>query len=166
MKTPLSAIPRGLFASAFISAALAVPVLRAADGPLGVAKPAVNAPVTVTDSGGAWTLDNGLVKATISKGNGRLTALVFHGINTMAGGGYWEQSPAGAANSLTIDPAKNGGERAEVSVKGAPGRGIDIELRYALARRQRNLRLRDLYPPGGQRRGWLWRKPLHHQAQP
>ncbi len=63
-----------------------------------------------------------------------MTALVYHGINTMAGGGYWEQSPAGSANSLTIDPAKNGGERAEVSIKGAPGRGIDIELRYALAR--------------------------------
>ena len=57
--------------------------------------PTVNAPVTVTDSGGAWTLDNGIVKATISKRNGRMTALVFHGINTMAGGGYWEQTPAG-----------------------------------------------------------------------
>jgi rhamnogalacturonan endolyase len=35
---------------------------------------------------------------------------------------------------VTVDPAQNGGERAEVSVKGAPGAGIDIELRYALAR--------------------------------
>ena len=134
MKIPLPASQFGLLASAIISVALAVPVLRAADGPPAVAKPAVNAPVTVTDSGNAWTLDNGIVKATISKGNGRLTALVFHGINTMGGGGYWEQSPAGSANSLTIDPAKNGGERAEVDIKGAPGRGIDIELRYAMAR--------------------------------
>ena len=124
----------GLLASVFISMSLAVAALRAADGPPAVAKPAVNAPVTVTDSGNAWTLDNGIVKATISKGNGRMTALVFHGINTMGGGGYWEQSPAGSANSLTIDPEKNGGERAEVDIKGAPGRGIDIELRYALAR--------------------------------
>ena len=84
MKTALPAAPRGLLASAFISMALAVPLLRAADGLPAVAKPAVNAPVTVTDSSGAWTLDNGIVKATISKGNGRMTALVFHGINTMA----------------------------------------------------------------------------------
>ena len=114
--------------------ALAAPLLRAADGLPAVAKPAVNAPVTVAADDRNWTLDNGIVKATISKGNGRLTALVYQGINTMAGGGYWEQSPAGSANSLTIDPAKNGGERAEVSIKGAPGRGIDIELRYTLAR--------------------------------
>ena len=134
MKIRLSPNRLGLLASVFISMALAVPVLRAADGLPAVAKPAVNAPVTVTDSGNAWTLDNGIVKATISKGNGRMTALVFHGINTMGGGGYWEQSPAGSANSLTIDPAKNGGERAEVDIKGAPGRGIDIELRYAMAR--------------------------------
>jgi len=35
--------------------------------------------------------------------------------------GYWEQNPAGAArmeSKVTIDPAANGGERAEVSVKG------------------------------------------------
>ena len=114
--------------------ALAAPLLRAADGLPAVAKPAVNAPVTVAADDRNWTLDNGIVKATISKGNGRLTALVYQGINTMAGGGYWEQSPAGSANSLTIDPAKNGGERAEVSIKCAPGRGIDIELRYTLAR--------------------------------
>jgi rhamnogalacturonan endolyase len=132
MKTPLSAPTSSLLAIACISVALLVPPLRAA-APV-VAKPAVNAPITVTDGDGAWTLDNGIVKATISKGNGRLTALVYHGINTMGGGGYWEQSPAGATNSLTIDPAKNGGERAEVSVKGTPGRGIGIELRYALAR--------------------------------
>jgi rhamnogalacturonan endolyase len=134
MKISFSAGPRGLLASVFVSMTLAMPVLRADDGLPVVAKPPVSAPVTVTDSGGAWTLDNGIVRATISKGNGRMTALVYHGINTMGGGGYWEQSPAGSANSLTIDPAKNGGERAEVDIKGAPGRGIDIELRYALAR--------------------------------
>ena len=134
MKMPFPASARGLVASAFICMALAAPLLRAADGPPTIAKPQVNAAVTVADSGGAWILDNGIVKATISKGNGRMTALVYHGINTMAGGGYWEQTPARATASLTIDPAKNGGERAEVSVKGAPGQGIDIELRYALAR--------------------------------
>ena len=115
---------------------LTVPGLRAADAAPVVAKPEINTAVTVTDNGGNWTLENGVVKATIDKRSGRMTALVYHGINTLGGGGYWEQSPAGATDSLTIDPAKNGGERAEVSVKGAPGRGIDIELRYSLARGQ------------------------------
>ena len=35
--------------------------------------------------------------------------------------------------SVTIDPAKNGGERAEVAVKGVNG-NMDIELRYTLER--------------------------------
>jgi rhamnogalacturonan endolyase len=99
-----------------------------------VAKPTVNTPVTIVDAGASWTLDNGIVRATIGKRDGRMTALVFHGVNTMAGGGYWESNPAAATPSVTIDPTKNGGERAEVSIKGAPGRGIDIELRYSLAR--------------------------------
>ena len=134
MKMHFSASPRGLFAAAFISMALAVPALRAADGPPVVAKPEVNAPVTVTDNGGDWMLDNGIVKATINKNNGRMTALVYHGINTMGGGGYWEQTPSGqVTRSITIDPAKNGGDRAEVDVKGISGR-MDIELRYAMER--------------------------------
>jgi len=134
MKMHFSASPRGLLAAAFISMALAVPALRAADGPPVVAKPEVNAPVTVTDNGGDWMLDNGIVKATINKNNGRMTALVYHGINTMGGGGYWEQTPSGqVTRSITIDPAKNGGDRAEVDVKGISGR-MDIELRYAMER--------------------------------
>ena len=98
MKTPFSAGPRGLLASAFLAVALFVPVLRAADSLPAVAKPTVSAAVTVADNGGSWTLDNGIVKATINKRNGNLTALVFHGINTMHQGGYWEQTPQGAPN--------------------------------------------------------------------
>ena len=116
MNTPFAAAPRGLFVSALISLALAVPALRAADGPPVVAKPAVNAPVTVTDNGGTWTMDNGIVKATINKANSHVSALVYHGINIMGPGGIWEQTPGPqAAQSLTIDPAKNGGERGEVA---------------------------------------------------
>ena len=68
--------------------------------------------------------------------------------------GYWEQSPALAPRrdaKITIDPATNGGERAEVSVKGwsdgisilgknptAAGQGggliADLEIRYTLER--------------------------------
>src|SRR5579862_7526280 len=95
---------------------------------------AADAPVSVTDNGRTWTLDNGIVKATINKANGNMTALVYHGVNTMGGGGYWEQTPPGqVTQSLTIDPATNGGARGEVDVKGVNGR-MDIEVRYALER--------------------------------
>ncbi len=150
MKNPLSAGARGFLASAFMAMALAVPPLRAAEAGPVVAKPEANAPVTVTDNGRAWTLDNGIVKATINKGNGNLTSLFFHGVETMGAGGYWEQTPQGApqlTQTVTIDPAKNGAARAEIAVKGvtggtvmltpgAPGGGTycDIEVRYAMGR--------------------------------
>ena len=150
METPLSVGPRSLLVSAFVAVFLAGPLLRAADSLPVVAKPNVNAAVTVTDNGGTWTLDNGIVKATINKRSGNLTALMFRGINTMHQGGYWEQTPQNApqlTNTVTIDPAKNGGARAEVAVKGvtggtvmltpnAPGGGTqcDLEVRYALGR--------------------------------
>jgi rhamnogalacturonan endolyase len=111
---------------------------------------AADAPVTVTDNGATWTMDNGIVRATINKNNGNMTALVYRGVNTMGGGGYWEQTPQDAPEKiqkLTIDPATNGGARAEVSVKGitggtvmltpsAPGGGTmcNLEVRYALGR--------------------------------
>ena len=124
---------------------LAAPVL---------AQSAVNAPVTVTDNGGTWTLDDGVVKAIINKHNGAMDSLLYKGIDTLGHEqgqpGCWEQDPSAAAavggltNSITIDPSQNGGERAEVSVKGvtggqvqlssgAPGGGTycDMEIRYA-----------------------------------
>jgi rhamnogalacturonan endolyase len=134
MKTPPSPTPRGLLAAAFLVLTLAGPALRADPT---IAKSPANAPVTLTDNGANWTLDNGIVKATIGKRDGRMTALVFHGINTMGGnGGYWEDRLAGQATpSVTIDPTKNAGARAEVSVKiPSGGRGFDIEYRYDLER--------------------------------
>jgi rhamnogalacturonan endolyase len=128
--------PRGLVVSTFIALALALPgpSSRAADVAPAVAKPEVNAPVTVTDNGATWTMDNGIVKATINKGNSHMTSLIYHGINIMGPGGIWEQTPSGqVTQALTIDPAKNGGERAEVALKGVDGR-MDIEVRYVLER--------------------------------
>jgi len=145
MNNPLSAASRGLFVSAFLSLLLAVPALRAADGPPSVAKPDVSAPVTVTDNGTSWILDNGIVKATVNKGNSRLTSLLFHGVETMAGGGYWESGPGGqATRSLTIDPATNGGARAEVSIKGRGG-NMDVEARYAMERGSSGLYVYGIY---------------------
>jgi rhamnogalacturonan endolyase len=108
-------------------------------------------PVTVTDNGKTWTLDNGIVKATIAKDTGSMPSLKYNGTEILkASGGTWEHNPAGApvlVNSVSIDPATNGGTRAEVSIKGksngtfmmtrsAPGGGtmVDIEIRYSLGR--------------------------------
>jgi rhamnogalacturonan endolyase len=129
----VSAGPLGLLASVFVTLILTLPVPRACAAPV-VSKTKITAPVTVTDNDNSWTLDNGIVKATINKGNGKMTSLVYNGINTMGGGGYWEQMPSGqVTRSLTVDPAMNGGERAEIAVKGVNGR-MDIELRYAMER--------------------------------
>jgi rhamnogalacturonan endolyase len=88
-----------------------------------VEKVAVNAPVTLTDNGDSWTMDNGIVKMTVLKKNGNLSSLVYHGVEILTRGEYWEQVPSGTITAtVTIDPATNGGERAEVSVKGVnPG---------------------------------------------
>jgi rhamnogalacturonan endolyase len=89
-----------------------------------VEKVTVNAPVTLADNGDRWVLDNGIVKLTILKRNGNPTSIVYHGVEILTHGPtYWEQVPSGTVTaSVTIDPASNGGERAEVSVKGVnPG---------------------------------------------
>jgi rhamnogalacturonan endolyase len=120
--------------SAFLALVATAPALRAADvGPI-VAKPDGNVPVTVTDNGTTWTLDNGIVKATVNKSNSIMPSLIYHGVNIMGPGGIWEQQPSGkVTQSLTIAPATNGGERAEVAIKGVNGR-MDIEVRYVLER--------------------------------
>ncbi len=118
-----------------------------------IAKVTTNQPVTLADNADSWTLDNGIVKFTVLKRNGNLSSLIYHGTEILTRGQYWEQVPAGTITArITIDPATNGGERAEVSVKGVnPGtepdqgprpaagaprgsRGLDIETRYTLER--------------------------------
>jgi rhamnogalacturonan endolyase len=134
MKILPSAASRCLLAI-IICVSLAVPVLRAADGVPVVAKPDVNAPVTVTDNGDTWTLDNGIVKAMVLKRSGKLNSLIYKGNETLTRNSEgWEQYPSGqVSQSVTIDPAQNGGERGEVAVKGVSGR-MDIEVRYTLER--------------------------------
>jgi rhamnogalacturonan endolyase len=139
-----------LKAIAAFCVAFVLPITTLSAAELAIEKPKATPAVTVADNGRTWTLDNGIVAATINKRSGSMTSLVYHGVNTMGGGGYWEQTPQDApqlTQTITIDPAKNGGERAEVAVKGvtggtamltpgAPGGGTkcDIEVRYALGR--------------------------------
>jgi hypothetical protein len=52
---------------------------------------------TVTDGARNFTIDNGIVKATIRKDSGSMASLVYKGVEMMGGnGGYWEQTPEGA----------------------------------------------------------------------
>jgi rhamnogalacturonan endolyase len=135
MKTHLSLVARGLLASAFIAMALAAPVLRAAGAAPVIAKPAATAPVTITDNGATWTMDNGIVKLTILKASSGIQSLVYHGVTVAGGHENWEQVPARPATpSITIDPASNGGQRGEVAIKGASSGRIDIEVRYTMER--------------------------------
>ncbi len=134
----------------------AAPVIQP-PAPIGVAAPftpladvpKTNSLVTLVDNGNSWTMDNGIVKVTVSKNSGSLLGLVYRGFNT-GSRGVWEHTPMGApsvTNTVTIDPSTNSGERAEVSIKGvgggtfmftagAPGGGTlcDVELRYSLGR--------------------------------
>jgi rhamnogalacturonan endolyase len=124
----------------------------------------VDPSVTVTDDGATYTLSNGYLTVVVNKRTGDLTSIktpktLTPNIELMGyvsghHAGYWEQSPALAARevaSITIDPAKVGGARGEVSVKGysdgksilganptAAGQGggliADLEIRYTLER--------------------------------
>jgi rhamnogalacturonan endolyase len=150
MKRYTSSGQCGLVAFVVVVLGLAVAVLRADDVGPHVASPEGGRAVTVTDNGRTWTLDNGIVKATINKASGKMSSLIFHGVNTMGGGGTWEQTPENApqlTDTVTIDPRQNGGERAEVAIKGVTGGTVmlspgaagggtycNLELRYALGR--------------------------------
>jgi len=154
MNSIASAGLRRLAVFVLAAGTLALPSLRAevAAAPV-VAKPAVNSPVTVTDNGNSWILDNGIIKITVLKSSGKLTSLIFKSREMLGRSSEgWEQYPAAAStvggltDTVTIDPSKNGGERAEVSVKGVTngqvqlGSGVgggtycDLEVRYTLGR--------------------------------
>jgi rhamnogalacturonan endolyase len=160
----MSAHRRAWVLAAMVALAAGFPGLSAAQAASpapAIARPDGNAAVTITDDGPTWTLNNGIVKATINKRNGDLQNLVYKGIDTMGHdqgrAGYWETDPSAAAqvngltNSITIDPAKNGGARAEVSIKGVTGgkvgltpgspggaqggtMNMDQEIRYTMGR--------------------------------
>jgi rhamnogalacturonan endolyase len=146
MRTLRTLAPTGTAAFALLALLLPAHTVTAQ-----AAKPASNAPVTITDNGDSWTLDNGIVKATVTKNNAFMPSLLYKGKQMLAAsGGTWEHTPQGApqlTNTITIDPATNGGARAEISVKGitngtfmltrnAPGGGTlcDMEIRYDLGR--------------------------------
>jgi rhamnogalacturonan endolyase len=123
------------FGSMFLALAAVMSSGAAAQSALPkVAPVTVNAPVVITDNGDSWTMTNGMVKMYVTKRDGNVPQIVYHGVNIVAHKETWEQLPSGTITAtVTIDPSTNGGERGEVAVKGINGR-MDIEVRYVLER--------------------------------
>jgi len=99
--------------------------------------------VTLAEDAATYTLANGIVTARVNKHSADMVSLRYHGLELLGNSsghsyGYWSHSPrvADETDRVTIDPVRNGGERAEVSIKGtAAGRtAVDVEIRYALGR--------------------------------
>jgi rhamnogalacturonan endolyase len=112
-------------------------------------------PVSLTDSGQTFTLDNGLVSARIQKRTGTLVSLRYEGLELLAqgqpgaNGGYWSSVGRGRPGSryagvVRIDPESNGGARAEISCElhndpQSPATPVDADYRYTLGRGERCL---------------------------
>ena len=144
----LLAVPAALL-GLFVLAAFAPGSARAqADKP---------APVAVGEDDSSFVLSNGIVTARVSKRSGDLTSLQYKGTETLTdrsghAGAYWSHDPSGGSRTITritLDPKRNNGARAEVSVKGISGGKkmgrpagsaadgdfpADIEIRYSMGR--------------------------------
>ena len=147
----------------FLALAISALALPAAEINPTIANPAVTSPVAVTSDAKTFTLSNGIVTARILRHYGELDALIYRGDDLLGHDqgrvGVWEQDPSAAAKvgglteTVTIDPTANGGERAEISIKGitkgdptagltpgSPGGAqggtinLDLEIRYAMGR--------------------------------
>lgn len=117
-----------------------------------------DAPVRVSEDRETFILDNGVIRAVVSKRNGDLLSMTYKDVETLTpdsgghSGVYWSHDTTGGVDvvsRVSIDPKANGGERAEVSVKGISGGvkmghgpgtptdgdlAVDIDIRFALGR--------------------------------
>jgi len=125
---------------------LAVTAGTAAPGAAGRAE----APVTLAEDQSSFTLANGYVTARIEKQSGTVVSLTYQDLDLLRRGrGYWSSLGGGGAGSrrssaVRLEPAGNGGTRAEVSCKlsydGQPASlPADVDLRYALGRGDQGL---------------------------
>jgi rhamnogalacturonan endolyase len=113
-------------------------------------------PVRVARQGEMYVLENQYLRAEVSRVTGDLVSLKYRGqevMDSQRNHGYWEQNPSRAvklSDGVSIDPATNGGERAEVYVRGrsdgkvltqtsSGGMACDLEIRYSLGRNDSGL---------------------------
>jgi rhamnogalacturonan endolyase len=117
---------------------------------------AASPPVTLAMDKQAVTLANGQVTVRIHKQTGNIISVKYKGLDliNLGRGGYWslvadsegeDEERSGSHNRsldscvVRIDPARNGGDRAEIACKVSyQGKGaevpLDMEVRYALGR--------------------------------
>lgn len=112
--------------------------------------------VSLSQDGRFFRMFNGVLSVTIEKNSGRVTSAVLGGRSLLGNGsGYWSMSASSGESrvsgygqskeqSVSIDPASNGGERAEVTCH-FHGSGSDgtypgrTEIRYAVDRHSNTL---------------------------
>lgn len=105
--------------------------------------------VSVKDEGDSLVLDNGIVAIRINKADASISRFNYRGLNLFEGGHsggrfYWSWNapayggPRGTA-ALTVDPAKNKGDYAEVTIRSpwsgkAAEAAMDVDVHYSLKR--------------------------------
>ncbi len=103
--------------------------------------------VTATQNGNNVVLANGIVSITINITNGNITNFTYNGTNLLAGGnggGYFYIDGSGGPTltnpvyTLTVNPANNGGNQAEVELQ-TLGSPIDCTLYYDMLRGQQGI---------------------------
>jgi rhamnogalacturonan endolyase len=98
------------------------------------------ADVTVKDNGDTVTLDNGIVSITITKASGEIDTWTYDGMNLLKGGVeggkvYWELESGNGKYTLSVDPATNGGDQAEVRIRTTGStNNLNVSIDYALLR--------------------------------
>lgn len=118
----------------------------------GAAEPVSRQAVSLAEKEAEYVLSNGDVTARINRNSGEFT-LAYQG-QTVITRGYWSQVGRAAggdigrfggkrSSRISVDPAGNEGERAEVSCQFSPddrgGLPCDVEMRYALGRGDQGL---------------------------
>jgi rhamnogalacturonan endolyase len=103
--------------------------------------------VTVTDNGNTVVLANGIVSLTIVKASGTISNFTYNGTNLLAGGSgggsfYFDNSGgptlANPTYTLTVNPANNGGNQAEVMLQTIAS-PMDMAIYYDLLRGQQGI---------------------------
>ena len=104
--------------------------------------------VTVTEKDNTVTLQNASVAVTINKSNAELNSIIYNSTNLISGGirggkGYWSwnmpayENPSNCAYTLTVDPATNNGEYAEIKLSthwdgSEKHAAMDVDIYYSM----------------------------------